>query len=491
MAMSRRQTRRQFVKQSIAVAGATVALGGTKATNRVLGANERVNVGVCGIHSRGTAHYGAYTGLKDVQVTYLVDPDSRLFDDRSKKVADKQGKAPTCVQDFRKALDDKDLDAVSIATCNHWHSPITIFACMAGKDVYVEKPASHNIHEGRIAVETARKYKRIVQHGTQQRSEGRANEMAAVHSEKFGKLLVSKGYCAKRRTSIGFKQTEPPPSGLDFNMWTGPAPQQPYHANLVHYNWHWFWDFGNGDIGNQGVHEIDIARWAIKGATLPTRVVSLGGRFGYEDQGQTANTQMSVYTYGDVLLVFEVRGLIQGDPKYKHSRAKVGNEYYTTEGMIADGKFYPKKGGDPQPIGKFDTTVYPGGPFGNFINCVRSRKADELNAPILVGHYSAALCHLGNISYRLADEATWGELPDRFGTNEVVKQTFANLEGNLTDFQVPLKGLKYHLGRVLEFDPKAEKFVGDNAADANKMLTTGYRKPFEIPTLSELAAAGA
>jgi hypothetical protein len=320
----------------------------------------------------------------------------------------------------------------------------------------------------------------MIQHGTQQRSSGgRANEIDAVHSEKFGKLLVSKGYCCKRRNSIGRKDTGKPPEGLDFNMWVGPAPMQPYHGNLVHYNWHWFWDFGNGDIGNQGVHEMDVARWAIKDATLPTRVVSLGGRFGYEDQGESANTQMCVYQYGDVQLVFEVRGLIQGDPKYKFSRQKVANEYYTTEGMIAGGKFYPKNGGDPVSVGG-KGHVEGGGPFGNFIDCVRSRQADKLNAPAIDGHYSAALCHLGNISYRMGEPATWGELPDRFGDNAVVKETFGILEGNLKEFNVPVDGLKYQLGRVLEFDPKAERFT--NSDDANKLLSRDYREPFQIPS---------
>jgi len=311
---------------------------------------------------------------------------------------------------------------------------------------------------------------------------------SAVQSGKYGKLLVSKGYCAKRRGSIGTKKHEKPPAGLDFNLWTGPAHQQPYHDNLVHYNWHWFWDFGNGDIGNQGVHEVDVMRWAIKDATLPTRVVSLGGRFGYEDQGETANTQMAVYTFGDVLGVFEVRGLIAGNPRQKHSQRKVANEYYTTEGMITGGKFYPKNGGKPESV-KGDGHVEGGGPFGNFINCVRNGTPDKLNAAAIHGHHSSALCHLGNISYRLGKTAKWGELPDEFGDNDVVEETYANLENNLKDFNIPLDGLKYKQGRVLNFDPKTEKFTGPGAEEANKLLTRDYRKPFQIPKIDSPAPA--
>lgn len=484
-----RITRRKFVKQSaLASIGATVALSGTKASGKVLGSNDKVLVAVAGINSRGRSHYGAYAGMKNVEVAYLVDPDSRLFDSRSKDVEKRQGKAPKCVQDFRTALEDKNVHAISIATCNHWHAPMTIFACMAGKDVYVEKPASHNVHEGRVALDMARKYNRIVQHGTQQRSSGgRAREIAAVQSGKYGKLRVSKGYCAKPRGSIGTKKNEAPPAGLDFNLWTGPAQKTEFHRNLVHYNWHWFWEFGNGDIGNQGVHEIDVMRWAIPGATLPTRVVSLGGRFGYEDQGQTANTQMSVYTFGDVLGVFEVRGLINNNPTRKkdmtHSQRKVANEFYTTEGMIAGGKFYPKNGGKPEGVkAPAGVDVGGGGPWGNFINCVRSRNRDELNADIEHGHYSSALCHLGNISHRLGESGSWNDMPNRFGKNDVVQETINNLRENCREFKVPVDTSKVTVGRVLDMDPKTEQFVGKDVTAANALLTREYRKEFAIPT---------
>ena len=469
--------RRNFLKTSFAAAGATFAISGTKSSGNILGANDRIRVAVAGIHGRGKSHMGEFAKMKGVEVSYLVDPDSRLFGDAVKRIKGIAGNSPKTVTDIREVLDDKNVDVVSIATPNHWHSLMTIWACQAGKDVYVEKPCSHNIHEGRIAVETARKYDRIVQHGTQQRSSSsRASEIAAVHSEKYGKLLVSKAYCCKPRWSIGFKQTEAPPKELDFNIWLGPAPEQPYHGNLVHYNWHWFWDTGNGDTGNQGVHEMDIARWAIKDATLPTHVWSLGGRFGYEDQGETPNTQLTGFEFGDVLLLFETRGLVG---KHEGFDKIVANEYYTSEGMIRDGMFYPDNGGKPEPISRPEVHVNPGGPFGSFIHAVRSRNVGELNADILKGHYSSALCHLCNISYRLGKQVPFNKRSQKLGENKQVVDAFNNCRENLKAVGVDLKQATYQLGRSLNFDPKTEKFIGDK--QANELLTRNYRKGFAVP----------
>jgi predicted dehydrogenase len=474
-------TRRDFLKRT-AAAAATFPLftvAGTKAAGRVLGANDVIRVGVAGIHGQGNAHIDQYLGFKNVQVAYLIDPDRSLFESRSQKIREKGGNTPKCVQDIRRALEDKELDVVSIAAPNHWHSLLTIWSCQAGKDVYVEKPLSHNVWEGRKAVEAARKYGRIVQHGTQQRSDGsRANEIAAVQSGKYGRLLVSKGYCCKPRWSIGRKEAGPPPADLDFDLWLGPAPQQPYHGNLVHYNWHWFWDFGNGDIGNQGVHELDVARWAIKGATLPTKVWSLGGRFAYEDQGQVPNTQMAVYEYGDVLVVFEVRGLVDKHPDFKF---KVLNEYYTTEGMITDGKFYPRNSGAPEKLARFDVKVTPGGSWGSFLHTVRSRKVEDLNADVEHGHYSSALCHLANISYRVGESVSFDQKARVWSENRQVAETFGNLWANLEAVGVNLAATKCQLGRVLTFDPQRERFVGEGAKEANQLLTRAYRSPFAVP----------
>lgn len=472
-------TRRRFIQTTAAASTAfpLFTIAGTKASGKVLGSNDTVRIGVAGINGRGKSHIDAFAPMDDVEVTYLIDPDSRLFESRSSMVRSKGGNDPTCVQDIREALDDKNLDAVSVATCNHWHSLITIWGCQAGKDVYVEKPLSHNVFEGRQAVEAARKYDRIVQHGTQNRSNiGKAKEIAAAQSGKYGKLLVSKGYCCKPRWSIGTKPVKEAPEALDFNLWLGPAPDQDFHENLVHYNWHWFWDTGNGDIGNQGVHEMDLARWAIKDATLPTKVWSLGGRFGYEDQGQTPNTQMAVYEFGDTLLVFEVRGLVEGESK---SERKVGNEYYTTEGMISDGRFHPTGGGTPEPL-DVEATVASGGPFGSFINAVRSRDQEDLNAEAIEGHFSSALCHLANASYRLGEEVPFNSKTKALGDNKEVHQTFENIKENLGEgVGLNLEDMSYRLGKTLTVDVEQEQFV-DNA-EANALITRQYRKPFVVP----------
>jgi predicted dehydrogenase len=474
-------SRRGFLQEAAAAAAAfpIVAVSGTKSSGRVLGANEAVRVAVAGLNGRGKAHIDEYLRQPGVRITHLVDPDSSLFESRSKSIRDKTGE-PTCVQDIRRVLDDKSVDVVSIATPNHWHSLMTVWACQAGKDVYVEKPLSHNVFEGRQCVAAARRHGRMVQHGTQQRSSAsRASEIAAVQSGKYGKLLVSKGYCCKPRWSIGRKPTGTPPENLAFDLWLGPAPEQPYHGNLVHYNWHWFWDFGNGDIGNQGVHEMDVARWAIPGATLPTKVWSLGGRFAYDDQGQTPNTQMAVMEFGGVLLVFEVRGLVD-KPKEKFP-AKVANEYYTTEGMITQGEFYPKNGSRPKPLAKMDVKVAPGGAFGSFLRAVRSRKVEDLNADVEHGHYSAALCHLANISYRLGSRVPFNAKTQALGDNKEVVATFENLRENLRGVGMKLEETEYQLGRTLAFDPKSEWFLGEDAERANALLTRAYRAPFVVP----------
>ncbi len=474
-------TRRDFLKRAAAASTAfpLVTIAGTKASGRVLGANDVIRLGVAGVNGRGGGHISELLGQKDVQITTLVDVDRGLAASRGKAIKDKSGQEPRFVQDVRQALDDKTLDAITIATPNHWHSLMTIWACQAGKDVYVEKPISHNIFEGRMCVEAARHYGRMVQHGTQSRSSGaKADEIAAVQSGRYGKLLVSKGYCCKPRWSIGFKEPTTPPANLNFDLWLGPAPEQPYHANLVHYNWHWFWDFGNGDIGNQGVHEMDIARWAIPGATLPTKVWSLGGRLGYKDQGQTPNTQMSVMEFGDVQLIFEVRGLVGKDPRFPQ---KVGNEYFTTEGRITNGRFYPKAGDRSEPLPKGGGRVNPGGPFGSFLNAVRSRKVSDLNADPEVAHLSSALCHLANISYRLGEPTPFTARTGRLGDNREVVETFHNLEENLKGVGVKLEEATYQLGRVLTFDPKLERFTGEGAEQANPLLTRAYRKPYVVP----------
>ena len=482
--------RRQFLKTL--AAAATVTIAGTKSTGRVLGANEVIRLGVAGINGRGRAHIGAFAPMPGVEIVYLVDPDTRTYAGRLKQLADgleKAGKTggqpPSTVQDIRRVLEDKSVDVISIATPNHWHALMTIWACQAGKDVYVEKPCSHNVHEGRIAVEAARKYHRIVQHGTQGRSSPRwAMTVAAIQSGKLGKLLVSRGLCYKPRGSIGFKPNTNPPQEVDFDLWLGPAPEQPFNTNLVHYNWHWFWDFGNGDIGNQGVHQMDIARWLIpasKGGsvTYPRTVLSVGGRFGYRDQGQTANTQITVMDYGDTQLLFEVRGLKTDG----YQGVKVGNIAHCEEGIIAEGKFHPKGKSKPVPLVDLVQNEFHRGPgaghFGNFIAAVRSRKMEDLNADILEGHYSSALCHLANSSYRLGQDVPFNKSTQSFGDDKEAGETLARMEEHLKENKVVLDGRNYRLGRKLSFDAGTESFVAD--AEANQLLTRAYRRPFVVP----------
>ena len=471
--------RRDFLKRTVAGSAlATFVLSGTKASGRVLGANDRVRIAVAGVNGRGQSHLKGFGQMKDVEVAYLVDPDSRLFASRSNIVKERAGNTPACVQDVRQALDDKNLDAVSIVTPNHWHALMGIWACQAGKDVYVEKPCSHNIFESRKLVEAARRYNRIVQHGTQRRSDPQWIQLTDdVRSGRYGKLLVSYGYASRSRLSIGVKDPQEPPRELDFDLWLGPAPTQPFHTNLVHYNWHWAWDFGNGEIGNMGSHQLDVCRWAMPVGAAPKSVVSLGGRFGYKDQGQTPNTQLTMIDFGEVKLLLEVRGLVGND------QWKITNEFYTDEGVIRDGKFFAKGTSNGVLI---ENAPPPGVPeqgprhLRNFIDCVRSRKREDLHAEILEGHRSTLLAHLGNISYRLGEDVPFDRLTKTFDGDKMFRESFEDMKRHLADAgRLELANSTYRLGRMLQFDPQEEKFLG--APEANQLLSRPYRGPFVVP----------
>lgn len=486
-----RLNRRSFLTSTLATA-ATVTVAGTKSSGRVIGANDTVRVAVAGLNGRGESHVGAFAGMQNVEVAYLVDPDTRTFKKRIDQLAGKNRPAPLCVQDVRKVLEDKNVDAVSIATPNHWHALMTIWACEAGKDVYVEKPCSHNIHEGRIAVEMARKHKRVVQHGTQSRASSQWETYRAIaKSGKLGKLLVSRALCYKdggtggnTRGNIGTKPTKVPPSELDFNVWLGPAKDQPYHENLVHYRWHWFWDFGNGDIGNQGVHEMDKARWVIPGAVWPKSVISFGGRFTGPDQGETPNGMVTVMDYGGTLLIFETRG----QPSKKYLGQRVGNMLHFEGGTISyddeakKATFYPKgsdKAEDLPKLGVEPERKPKGEHFSNFIACVRSRKVEDLNADIEVGHISAGLCHLANISYRLGKEEPFDAKTQAISGNGFATDALGRMEEYLRGNSVKIEGTSLRVGPRLDFDGKSEKFVNNSEADA--LLTRKYRAPFAVP----------
>ncbi|MEX0717937.1 MAG: Gfo/Idh/MocA family oxidoreductase [Planctomycetaceae bacterium] len=474
-----RQTRRDFLKTSLAASAAfsTFTIAGTKSSGNVLGANDAVRVGVIGCGGRGGAHIGTWSGMSGVDLTYLIDPDqTRANDKRAEQLKSRSGVQAKAIADVRRALEDPNLDAVSVATPNHWHSLMTIWACQAGKDVYVEKPLSHNIHEGRVAVDAAKKHGRIVQHGTQSRSSGRLSDrLKAIESGELGKLRVSRGLCYKKRLSIGVQPHEAAPETLAFDLWLGPAPKQSYHKNLVPYNWHWFWDFGNGDIGNQGVHQMDIARWMIPGATWPKSVMCVGGRFGYSDQGETPNTQLAVFDYGESLLIFEVRGLVDKNDTSNSQTFEEGGSTAKlntpTDAEIAEVAKSVKGATDERGPGR-DT-------FSNFIECVRSRKQADLDAHVLEGHYSSGLCHLANISYRLGQEAPFNKQTKAFGDDKEAYATFERMQDHLKDRGVKLEETAYHVGRRLEFDPVKEQFVGD--AEANALLTRTARSPFAVP----------
>ncbi len=471
-----RISRREFLEQSMIAAAATAAVPSAEALARpsparLPGPNEILRLAVCGVKGRGSSHVGEFSKMPDVHVAAICDVDESVIDRVMATAQKGSGKKPAYYKDFRKLMEDKSIDAVSVATTNHTHTLISIHAVLAGKHVYVEKPLSHNVWEGRQLVTAARKHKRIVQHGTQSRSEAAWKKaIAYVQAGKIGKVKVSRGLCYKRRVSIGHTPEGPAPASADYDLWLGPAPLRPYSKNRFHYNWHWHWDYGNGDIGNQGVHQMDLARWAL-GKTLPVRVVSAGGRFGYEDDGETPNTQIVCMDYGDSQLIFEVRGL----ETEKYMGAGVGNIVHGSDGHIVGTSAFDKDGRKVE-INGFDAKGE--NHFGDFVDAIRTGTYTDLNADVLDGHLSSALCHLGNISYRL------GELrpitrDDPFGDNAEGNEAFRRMREHLSSVGVDLSKTQLKVGRTLKFDPVKEKFIGD--AEADRMLTREYRRPFVVP----------
>jgi predicted dehydrogenase len=407
-------------------------------------ASDVINIGIVGLGNRSRDIIAACAAQKGCRITAVCDIDqSRL--DRGVELAAQSGTGkPQGYRDIRKLLDSKDVDAVAVVTCNHWHALATVWACQAGKDVYVEKPASHNIWEGRRMVEAARKYGRVVQVGMQGRSithKRRAIEL--LHQGAIGKVYLAKGLCFKRRLSIGKKPDGPVPPGVDYDLWLGPARFRPFNPNRFHYNWHWFWDTGNGDIGNQGPHQMDLARWGLGKSGLPRRVFSGGAKFVYDDDQQTPNTQTAVFDYDDCQVVFEVRGLLsggEGDITFEDGNF-IGNLFFGSKGFMAlDARGFRVYLGEKREAGERMNLVEakpddPAPHVANFLDVVRTRRMGGLAATIEDGHISAAMCHMANISYRV--------------------------------------------GRSLTFDPAQEKFGAD--ADANELLSRQYRPPYTIP----------
>ena len=477
------RSRRRFLEDSLLAAAAMAAapVGWVFAKDEgQSSAADKLGVAVIGTRGRGQAHIGAFIGRKDTEVTYLCDPDEKIGQQRVEQVAKKQGRKPKFVRDMREIFDDKSVDIVSIATPNHWHSLAGIWAMQAGKDVYVEKPVSHNVQEGRSLVETARKYKRICQAGTQCRStEGTQSAIEYVHSGKIGEVKLARGLCHRRRGGIGDRGVYDVPKEVDYSLWLGPAPMGPLTRPRFHYDWHWQWRCGNGDLGNQGIHQMDIARWGLGLDRLSDRIVAYGGRVGYGDNeaGETNNLQVAMHEFGDKTLVFEVRNL-KTDPLMG---AGVGVIFYGSNGYVVLRSY---NGGvaldkDGKEIAKFEGG---GDHFDNFVKAVRSRKPEELNGEILQGHLSSALCHTGNISNLLGDEIPVSEIKNRLPavkTNEDTATTYGRVEQHLKDNGLDPEKTKLRYGVTLTFDPKSEKFVGNDKANA--MLTRESRKPFIVP----------
>jgi predicted dehydrogenase len=442
-------TRRDFLKAAATTTAGARTLGGLTfltRPERVFGANDRVRVAVCGLRGRGKDHLNGFSRLANVEIAGLCDVDERVLNDRR---GDVKG-SPRAVVDVRRLLDDQTIDAISIATPNHWHALIAIWACQAGKDVYVEKPCSHNLWEGRQLVRAAEKYRRIVQHGTQIRSaRGMIEAIGHLRKGALGDIYLARGLCFKRRDTIGRAPIEAVPRGVDYDLWTGPAPARPFTRNRFHYNWHWMWETGNGDLGNQGVHQLDAARWGL-GVGFPDRVSAVGGHFMFDDDQETPNTLNCAFEFdrpdgGRKMMEFDVRHWITnneagiGHGLFSRQNA-IGNIFYGSNGYLAAGsedafRYQSWVGSDQRPGPRGNSG---GDHFANFIDCVRSRKAEDLNAPIQEGHISCALVHLANASYRL--------------------------------------------GRTLRFDPETEQVLDDD--EANRMLSgqlRGYRPPFVIP----------
>ena len=480
--------RRSFLQTTSAVAGASLLAAAVPAAGKVVGANDRLRIAVAGLNGRGLSHIDGWLGQDNVELAYVIDPDEDVLNRTLKSIAEKtEGKLlPQGVRDVRSVLDDKNLDAISIATPNHWHSLMTIWAAQAGKHVYVEKPMSHDIAEGRIAVAAQEKYGVVVQHGTQKRSDAEiAGLHEAIHAGKFGKLKISYGYCCKRRGGIGLEGPTQPPTNLDWNLWRGPAEIDQFHANYVHYNWHWFWKTGNGDLNNQGTHELDVARWALdKDLTHPIRAMAIGGRFQWDDQGETPNTMLGIAEYPNGQYVyFNVRNV--GYEGYEH---QVENEYYFEDGgKIIRGAYYAKGSDEGEKLSLPPGKVTPGGNWGSFVAACRAGDPSMANGNVYDAHYSCVLGHLMNNSYRLGRTVPFNAQADCFGENADAHEHFMKLHDIMSNgVGVPKEGNHYTVGPWLTFDSHQETMVGDHAKDASFLLKDDNRTGFQVPTLANV-----
>ena len=488
--------RRSFLKSSLLTTASFSLLPafGADQTSRkaqapdqsaVPGANGDIRYAVVGFRQgggRGQSHIDGLRSVKGTRLVALCDVDRKVLDREIKKCKDSSQQVEGYT-DIRKLLENKDIDVVSFATPNHWHALGSIWAIQAGKDVYLEKPVSHNVWEGRQIIKAARKHERIVQAGTQSRSStGILEGIEWVREGHVGKILRARGLCYKRRPSIGkVDGPQPIPPEIDYDLWCGPAPKDPLMRKNLHYDWHWVWPTGNGDLGNQGIHQMDIARWVLGENELSPRVVSVGGRLGYQDDGTTPNTLVVFHDYKAAPLIFEVRGLPSGADSAtmdQYHGAGVGVVIDCEGGSMvipdyAQAHIYDKDGKE---LKHFKASSSH---FANFIEAVRSRKHTDLHADILEGHLSSALCHTGNISYRLGKPHSPEEIREAIKDNKDLAEAVGRMEEHLAANSVDLKKSPATLGAVLRMDPKTEQFVKNR--DANRLLTREYRKPFIVP----------
>jgi len=445
------------------------------------GANERLNVAVIGVRGRGLDHISGFAGRHNCVVTHVCDVDTAVHNNAIQRAMKGQRIAPTAVQDLRRIMDNKDIHIVSIATPNHWHSLAGIWAMRAGKHVYVEKPVSHNVWEGRRLVEASRHYNKLCQAGTQIRSSsGIRDAIEFIRSGKLGRCTVARGLCYKPRGSIGrCNGPQQPPATMDYNLWCGPAANNPPRRNAprngtVHYDWHWIWEYGNGDLGNQGIHQMDVARWGLAKNELPRSAVSVGGRYGYVDDGETPNTQLCVFDYGNAELIFEVRGLTTA----AYRGASVGNVFHCTDGYVVFTNYNTAIVFDNN---NREQRRFTGGGdhYGNFVGAVRSARRADLKGEILEGHLSSALCHLANISYRLGRNVAFNSRTGVVGDDRDATETLTRMVDHLRANNVALDNVQLTAGQRLTLDVANENF-GNNQA-ANRLLTREYRKGFEVP----------
>ncbi len=493
-----KSTRRTFIKTSLSAAAAISLPARVRA--QAEGANGDLRVAVVGFNGRGYDHIGNYSRLKGTRLVALCDIDTAVLERGAGQMKAK-GQDVETFQDIRKLLEKPDVDVISIATPNHWHSLAAIWSIQAGKDVYVEKPVSHNVWEGRQLVKCADAHNRIVQMGVQSRSAyGLAAAVEWAKAGNLGKIKYARGLCYKPRMSIGKADAdlEIPPT-IDFDLWCGPAEKLPIHRKNFHYDWHWVWNTGNGDIGNQGIHQMDIARRFLGESALAPRVFSVGGRLGYVDDGETPNSLFVVHEYEKAPLIFEVRGLpkkpstkpdgLWGAPnmdRYRGASVGVVVQYEGGHILCPDYNIAIAYDKDDKEIQKFarepaEAAANPDeeNHYLNFLTCVRSRKAADLNGKIIDGHISSALCHTGNISHRLGKKATPGAIREAVKANADALDSLDRLTQHLGANEVNLDTDQLTLGEFLKMDPTTEKFVGN--AEADKLLTRDYRAPYVVP----------